>query len=284
MSVLQGAVYPAELVAAADLTGSTVTATFTAPDGTVTSVPASGITVDGRTATLPITATQVGTYAVLWTVAGAVAGVMSDQFTVIAPSVDLISLSDLRDELNIRDADAVKDAKLRRWLRSATSLIENVTGPIRAHPQTDVFDGGTASLVLSSRWVSSITSVVETRGTAGVTVPEQAWGTYPTASGYLWDRETNILRRVGSGGGWAAGRGNVTVAYIAGLATIPDDIQLATAELIRHWYRKNEVPSRGSGFSAAPSDDAGMDRVGQYMLPNAVMELLERWQRPHGFA
>ena len=276
MPVLQGAPYAAEMIAEADLTGSTVTLAAIAPNGTTTSPT---VTTVGKTATATVVGSQVGTYLLLWTVTGALSGVVQDQFTVEAAALDLISLSDLRDELNI--ANTSKDAKLRRWLKAATEVVENVTGPIRAHTTVDLFDGGTRQVVLSTRWVSSITSVVDGVGPAARTLTEQS-GSLTDPYGYSWDRVTNTITRRTGGGGVALfqpGPAAVTVTYVAGLTTIPADIQLATAELIKHWYRKSEVPGRGAGFGAAASDDVGMT-PGNYMLPNAVMELLDPWRRP----
>lgn len=273
--------YVAQLVADSDLTGATVVCTVTAPDLTV-STPTP--TISTVTATAPVTASQVGTYLVSWSVTGTVVGAQQDQFSCVPVTIDLISLPDLKDELNIRATDTSKDAKLRRWMRAANTVIENVTGPIRPYPQTDYFDGGTTTIVLMARWVSAITSVKENWSGTDYTLTEQPVGASTSSYGYTFDRDTNTLVRRFTGGQptvFFPGVRNVAVAYTGGLTVIPEDIQIATAELIKHWYRRNQ-PSRGGPFGTAAGDDTGMDAVAGYLIPNAVLEMLAEWRRPPG--
>lgn len=276
MTVLQGAVYPAQMTAEADLTGSTVTLTVTAPDGTTTS-PA--VTTAAAVASANVPASLVGTYLLVWSVTGALAGAVQDQFSVVAPTIDLISLSDLRDDLHIGDTS--KDVKLRRWIRAAGEVVENVTGAIRPVTRVETFHNAAGALVLAERWVSKIVSVVEATGNTSLALVEQTPGTVVNGAAYTWDRATNTLTRTG----WSGGRfaRTVTVTYVAGLTVIPEDIQLATSRLIGHWYRKNENPFRGGGFGGSNGDDA-INMPGNYMVPNEVMELLEPWRRPPGVA
>lgn len=282
MVVLQGGTYPAELVSGADLTGATVTCAVSAPDlTTVTYTTSTGVTVTGSTATVSIPATQVGQYLLLWNVTGTVSGMQEDQFTVKAAKRELMSIGDLRDELNI--ADTSKDEKLRRWLTAAGDVIENVTGPLRATTRTERFDGGTEWVVLSARWVSAVTSVVETWATVNYTLTEQPLGASTDAFGYTWDPNTNTITRRTYGGAAAyfqPGLRTVAVTYLEGLTSVPDDVQLACARLIGHWYRKSETAFRGTSFGGG-SDDA-VNMPGNYMVPNEVMELLEPWRRPPG--
>ena len=286
MSVLQGTVYAAELLAGTDLTGATVTCTVTAPDlTTVTySTGAGTVTVTVAAAVVTVPATQVGTYLLVWSVSGLVSGGQTDQFTVVAATADLISLTDLKDELNLSASDTSKDAKLRRWLKAATSTIENVTGEVTVRQVTETFDGGSSYVVLSARWVTAITSVVETWATVNYTLTNQPLGASVDAFGYTWDQRTNTITRRTFGGAAACfqpGLRTVAVTYQAGMPSIPDDIQLACAELIKHWYRKSEVAFRTTAFGAGGGDD-DYNMPGNYMVPNAVMELLEPWRRPPG--
>lgn len=273
--------YPAELVSDTDLTGATVTLTATAPDGTVTTP---GVTVSATIATAGVPALVLGAYLLVWTVSGTVSGVQQDQFTVVAPELDLVSLPDLKEELQLSASNAKFDAKLRRWLKSATNVIENVTGPIRLHTEVDIFDGGVDYVVLNNRWVSSIVSVVETWVTVNYTLTEQPLGVSTDAFGYTWDRDTNTIVRRGAGGvvqmfqpGWRS----VQVTYNGGLAVLPDDIQLAASELIKHWYRKS-LPSQMSAYGGGGAAEDAYNMPGNYMVPNAVMELLEPWRRAPG--
>ena len=288
MSVLQGTTFAAEVIDpdGTDLSSATITCTVTAPDLTTAtySTDASTVTVTGSKATANVPAVQVGTYLLVWSLSGTVSGSVADQFTVEAASIDLLSLTDLKDELNLSATDFSKDAKLRRWLKSATKVVENVTGPVAAQATVEYFDGDVASVVLASRWVSAIGSVVETWGATNYTLTEQPLGASVDAFGYTWDRATNTITRRVYGGAPALfqpGIRTVKVAYTAGMLTVPDDIQLAAARLIGHWYRKNEVAFRTSAFNAQGGDDA-FNLPGNYMVPNEVMELLEPWRRPPG--
>lgn len=278
--VLQGSVYPAELVAGSDLTGATIQCVVTAPDLTSAAYSGGQVTVAGSTATVSIPAVQTGTYLIVWTVSGTVSGVQTDQFTVAPARIELASVGFVREQLNI--ADTSKDDKLREWLSAAGDLIETVTGPIRPAVTTQYFDGGSSTVVLRSRWVSAVRTVTETWGATLQTLTEQPLGASVDAYGYTWNRDTNEITRRTYGGGvyrFSAGPGAVAVTYVAGLTTIPGDVQLATARLIAHWYRKSESAFRGTSFGGGSSDDPSL-LPGNYMLPNEVMELLEAWRRP----
>lgn len=279
MSVLQGSVYVAELVADSDLTSATVSCTVTAPDLTI-STPT--VTVSGLTASAPVTATQVGIYLVVWSVSGTVVGSQQDQFACVAPTVNLISLPDLKDELNIRATDTSKDAKLTRWLSAANRVIENVTGPIRPYPQTDYFDGGSEYVVLMARWVSAITTVTENWSGTDYTLTEQPVGASTSTYGYTWDRDTNTVIRRTTGGyaiPFQQGLRVVKVSYTGGLLTIPEDVQMAAAELIKHWYAQAQ-PVRSAAFGPNAADEQAMAL--NYSIPNKVIELLDGYRRPAG--
>lgn len=278
MSVLQGSVYVAELVADSDLSTATVTCTVTAPNGTITTPT---VTVTGTVATAPVPATLPGVYLIVWVSSGAVVGATQDQFTCVAARADLISLPDLKDELNIRATDTTLDPKLRRWLRAATSVVENITGPILPYPQTDYFDGGTTTVVLMARWVSTVNSVAENWAGTDYLLTEQPVGASVNGFGYTWDRDTNTIIRRTSGGipvPFQGGLRTVAVSYTGGLLTVPEDLQIAAAELIKHWYRKSQ-PFRSGPFGA---DTGEGEFVGNYLVPNSVLELVTPWRRPPG--
>jgi len=283
MIVLQGTTYAAQLVAGTDLTGSTVSCTVTAPDGTTAtySTTAQTVTITTSTATANIPATQVGTYLIVWTLSGLISGGQSDQFTVEAPTLSLVSLAELKPTLRIQASDSSQDELLRLYMEGARSVVENITGALLPSVRTQVFPGRTSVIVLPERWVSAVTSVLESNGPTTVTLTEQTFGTAATGYSYLWDRSTNILTRSTTWGSslFAA---LVSVTYTAGLTTIPADIRIAASELIKHWYQKMLPFRAGTPFGSAGGDDATV--VGNYLVPNAVMELLEPWRRPPGIA
>lgn len=280
MSIFLGSAYAASYVVPGTIAGTTVTLTITAPDGTVTTPTVN----QASTSMASVPASQVGIYLLVWSASGAVTDISQDQFACISPTIDLVSLSDVRDSLNIASIDHTTDAKLRRYLKSATTVIENITGPILPATRTDVFDGDSTFVILPYRWVKSISDVHETRGITNYTLTEQPLGSSTSAFAYTWDKTINKIVRRAYGGAtalFAPGVNTVSVTYTVGMTSIPDDIQMAAAELIKHWYRKNEQPFRGA-FSAQPADTFDQVMVGNYLVPNAVMELLEPWRRRPG--
>jgi hypothetical protein len=277
MSVLLGDVYAASYTVPGFVTGTTITLTVTAPDGTISTPTVS----TGATSSAAVPASQVGSYLLVWSASGAVTDVYQDQFSVIAPALDLVSLNDVRDQLNITPTDRSMDAKLIRFIKAATSVIENITGPILPASRTDVFDGETTYVSLPFRWVKSIQLVTETRGITNYTLTEQPLGHSTDAYAYTWDKTVNKIVRRAYGGAVAIfppGTNVVSVTYTLGMTTIPDDIQMAAAELIRHWWQFGQQPFRGA-FSAQPVDDGGLATVVGYAVPNRVLELLNPWRR-----
>jgi len=284
MSVLQGSVYVAELVADSDLSAATITCSVTAPDGTVSTVSGASITVAGTVASTPVTATQPGTYMLVWSSTGTVVGSQLDQFTCYAPEVDLISLPDLKEELRIVATNATYDTKIRRWMKAATNIVENVTGPIRPRTVTDVFDGGRQVIVLNDFWVQSITSITEHWGNTSYVLTEQPLGFATSSYGFTWDRDSNLITRRDASGYatfFAPGANSVVAVYRAGLAVVPDDIQIAAVDFVRHQYakaRQDRVP----GYGGQQGDESSM--VGNWSVPNSMMELLEPHRRMPGIA
>lgn len=282
MTVIQGAVYQAAYtIPGATVTGSTVSLTVTAPDGS-TSTPT---VTQAVPATASVPAAQVGVYLLVWSTIGAVVDVQTDQFTVTAPGLSLISLGDLKDQLNISVADTTGTAKLRRFMQSATDVVQNITGPILPTPQTRVFRGGVSFVILPHRWVQSITSITEFwGGTTIYTLTPQPPGTGPlTAFGYTWDPSISKIVRVSAGfeANFKPGQNAVTVNYVAGMQSIPQDITDATGELIRHWWAHGQQPGRAA-FQAQPGDDTGQITVMGYSVPNRVIEMLAPYRRHPG--
>ena len=74
------------------------------------------------------------------------------------PEHHIISLDDLRDELNVPSGVTVNDDELRLYIAATTAVIEDIVGTVLAQTQTESFDGGKAAVLLSER-AASITSV-----------------------------------------------------------------------------------------------------------------------------
>ena len=278
MSTIQGAIYPASY--AANTVGSTAVLTVMAPDGT-TATPT--VSVSASQFVASVLAAQVGAYLLVWSVAGTITDVQVDQFIVVAPSLQLISMADLRDQLNIASSDTTGSAKLRRFIQSAGDVVTNMTGPILPKTENYVVDGGGSFFVIPRRWLISITSVVETVSVVNYTLTEQPLGASVNNYGYTWDRATGKVVRRGAGGmaiPFALGVMNVSCTFVSGMATIPQDISDATGELIRHWWANGQQPWRAA-FTPG-GDDTGVQPVMGYAIPNRVVEMLMPYRKTPG--
>lgn len=277
MSVIQGDIYAASYMASI---AATVVLTVTAPDGT-TSTP-TVVTTGAPVYTSTVPASQVGAYLLTWVASGALVDVFTDQFTVIAPSLQLISYGDLVDQINVSATDTTTTARLRRFIQSATDVVQNITGPVLPVTKATYFDGGQSSVTLPYRWVKSITSVVEWwGGTTTYTLTAQTPGSSMGTFNYLWDTSSNSITRYA--GGFPTSffplENSVTVTYLAGMVTIPQDITDATGELVRHWWQNGQQPRSVSFTNPGAGDDDGAITVMGYAVPNRVNEMLAPYAR-----
>jgi len=272
MSTWQGDIYSASYTASQ---AATVVLTVTAPDGT-TSTP-TVVTTGAPTYTADVTGSQTGTYLLVWSASGALTDVFVDQFTVVAPALALVSFTELKDQLNISTSDTTGTAKLRRFMQSATDVVQNLTGNLLGQSRTVYFDGGCVSVVLPDRWVQSITTVTEVLATMRFTLTEQPLGAGNyTQYGYTWDRITNKIIRRGSGLTYRfpPGNANVAVTYRQGISPLPQVISDAAGELIRIWWQDGQQPRSISFANPALDDDSGTVVLG-YWVPRRVVGMLE---------
>jgi hypothetical protein len=284
MATLLGGAYLARYVLPGSPVGTVAVLTVTAPDGTTTTpaVTATGTLGSIYTATVP--ATLAGTYLLVWTATGTVVDAVADQFSVIVAGLDLANLHDVKTELRLSQVDTTYDEQLRTWLKAATAVVENITGPILPAHRVDVMDGGNDFFVLPFRWVQSIQDLHETRGVTNYVLTEQPLGSATNAWGYTWDRNTGmVVRRTSTSApmNFPDGTNVVSVSYTLGMLTIPEDIQMAAKKLVKHWFGKSDQPFRAA-FTAQPAEDMGMTNVGNYMVPNELIEILEPWRRRPG--
>lgn len=277
MSVLLGGSYLSTYRAPSALGTNTVVLTVTAPDGT-TSTPA--VTVATSSATATVTPTIAGAYLLLWTVTGTFTDAVQDQFTATAVQLGLISLGDLRDQLNIGAADTTGDAKLRRFIQSATDVVENITGPLLGQVRTEYFDGNRTTVVLSPRWVQKITLIQETLGTTTFTLTEQPLGGAFSQYGYTWDQSTHTITRraMGITFWFPPGERNISVTYEQGINPLPQVISDAAGEIIRHWWDHGQQPFAAPFITTDEGDVPVSNGLG-FAIPNAAIEMLDPYQR-----
>lgn len=193
----------------------------------------------------------------------------------------LVDLATLKTHLQIGSTTSY-DAELSRFIARATPIIETLAGPVIQRTVTaeqhNNVNGRTLALI--ERPIVSITTCTEYIGrvTYAVTTaatPDQT-GTY----GATLDPDRGVLTRwaVGTPRNWAQ---TVWVTYVAGRSAVPDNVEQATLELIRHMWETQRGDSTGR---PVPGFDQGGVVIAGYAVPNRVVEMLGEQERIDGFA
>jgi hypothetical protein len=241
-----------------------VTVTVTDPTGAVTTPTPTNPSL-GRYV-VEITPTLVGTYSVVWAMDGADSDSSfgPDSFDVVdaglPPAVGLI---EVKEHLNIPDANHNDDGELLRFMLAATRAIEQRVGPLTRRSVTESHNGGRHAIVLRHSPVIEVTSASEN----GEAVPSGGYTISP-ASGVL-TRTSGYSRAT-----WVDGFNNVTVAYVAGRTSIPADLRQAVLELVRHLWstQRGSMAGRRTGEEFVSGQG--------YTLPNRVLELIGPYEMP----
>lgn len=258
----------------------------TAPSGAITTV--TGISDSGTgTYTLNFNPAEAGLYDILWTASlSGVFGSYQDSLEVRQQGLNaLISLQDARDHLRWRTTDTADNAKLQNMIEAASILIVDLVGPMSPQTFVEWFDGGVPQIKPANVPLVSITQVVEYYGLSAFTLTNQPLGSQTNAFAYTLDPVTYQLTRRTYGGAqanFATGTKNVMVSYIGGRPMIPENVQVATRELVRHLYTTSQVPNR-SGVSRTSDTEAQLDYLG-FAIPTFVIEMLQPHRRSPGIA
>ena len=167
---------------------------------------------------------------------------------------------------------ASADAVLARWCgwppaaAGGAATFEDVT-------YTDYLDGPSltvpTALQLPVFPVQSVTSIAKD--------DQGDWSYSDTiaAGDYTLDGRTGLVYlNPDASEGWTSGVRAMKVVYVAGFATIPDDIKEACALLVAHWWglRKN----RGKQNASANGQNAGFRPE---TLPHNVVQLIAQYRR-----
>ena len=185
----------------------------------------------------------------------------------------LVQLADVKAHLNV-DTNT-DDTELQNFITAATEKIQEITGPVLTRTVTEYRNGGVGNIILLQRPVQSITSVSELWGSTVNTLTEAAFGAGTTNYHYTFDAtEFEIERRVGNLPAiFAEGDDNIKIVYVAGYATIPAAIRLATLSLIQHWWSTSQL-NRNGGRPSLGGTDFPSAMGGGYAIPNFVREML----------
>lgn len=154
-------------------------------------------------------------------------------------------------ELSVRDAD------IAAYIRAATPIIESLSGPVLARTNTIYRSGGKSAVLISGR-------IADAAAITAVRVDGQAY------TGFVVDVESGIIYASQSAGIFPPGTLNIQIDVTVGYAVIPDALQLATRELIRHWIQGGkEAPAAGVlqlAVDGGETDDP-------YAIPRRVRQL-----------
>ena len=185
----------------------------------------------------------------------------------------LVQLADVKKHLNIDTND--DDVELRAFIDAATEKVQEITGPVLTRTVTEYRDGGTVSLLLRERPVQSITSVTELWANSSYTLTQTEFGAGASQFDFTFDvSQSEITRRINNlPEVFPDGVGNVKVVYVAGYATIPSRIRLATLALIQHWWSASQL-NRNGGRPSLGGSDFSPAMGGGYAVPNFVREML----------
>jgi hypothetical protein len=158
---------------------------------------------------------------------------------VAAPSYDLTTLDNIKDDLAIPATDTSSDATLGRFITEQSALVAQYCNQVFAVetvqdviiPDRDPYPYQVAGMVAElqlSRWpVASITSVVD-QVVTGVS------NTLVAGTDFLLDAARGWLTKIdpntGNPTGWAPDQ--YTIQYQAGYATVPADLEMAVLRLV----------------------------------------------------
>jgi hypothetical protein len=234
---------------------ATLVLTLVAPDGTATTPTPQHPSLG--TFTYTVVPTQAGQWRAVWTASDPTASYV--EVAQVRPSTDfmLISLDDARAHLNL--AARASDEELREQILVASSLIQDLIGPVLPTTRSQTCSGSRTILPLDHR-VVSVTTVTQHPG-----------GVVPASDGanrgyrLVGDRGLELVSGM-TPVPWAS---RVTVAYVAGYSTVPPTIRQAARELVRHLWDTQRGPSAPRSME----NETWMSGQG-FTLPRRVVELL----------
>ncbi len=212
----------------------------------------------------------VGHYQDKWVSTGVGAGVRASAFDVFDPfEVQILTLPDAKDHLNITAANTQYDMMIQIWLDTIDENIERaIGGPVVTRSVTErveAVDGGRV-LPLRKRPVVAVTSVTSVQAGQAIDVTDVEI-----------DSNANVVRRRL---GWpflVGGFGTVwppvfTVVYTAGLGTsVSAPVSAAARIILDHLWAIQHGPS---ARPTVGGDDTTQMFGMSFAIPNRALELL----------
>lgn len=230
------------------LSDATMAITATKPDGTAASPPAPTHVTTG-TYTSAVTTDQSGVWPYTWSASGTQVAVESGQFEVRALQVYVVSLEELKRQLNRTDNS--DDQELRTYLASATRYVESrLGGPVSVQTFTERHFIDSDIIIPRKRPLVSVTSVTPDFGGALAT------------TAYVVDTELNRIQFYWGIAGWS------TIVYKAGFAFPSENARLSGMMVAQHlWDTQN-------GFAGRRNTDELVQTGLGFAVPRRAEELL----------
>lgn len=178
-----------------------------------------------------------------------------------------VTLSDAKTHLNI--TASTYDTELQSFIDRAAAAAERRLGhPMVVASVVETHDGGAPALRLRR--------VPEHPGVVAITTVTED-GAAVSSGGYVLNAAAGLLYRGTSSSPdtWASGTQNVVVTYTSGYATVPDDMKLATLELVRHLWTTQRGGMDGRNAFAGDDYPAGSG----WTFPRRVVEVLDSYRR-----
>lgn len=236
-------------------TAATATLTITHPDGTTTSPTVPAPTQTGVYVVDYVTA-QAGRHTVRWQWTGPAAAYLDAFDVTAADDAGIVSLAETRRQLKLSGTD--DDEDLRRYIASATEVVEYFSGACVRRTYTEEATGGRCVLSLGRAPVISLTSATPILAGAP-TVDLDDLDVSPN---------TGIVRSIT---GTAISCGPLRVTYVAGRTVVPDALILAAQIIVKHlWETRRGTGGRGQ---LAGDDTTWLPRFG-FAIPNRAMDLM----------
>lgn len=174
----------------------------------------------------------------------------------------IVSLTDVKEHLNIDRADRSRDTRLLNLIQVVTPLIESQIGPIAPRIYEEWWDGGSNVLSVVRQPTSGfgatpvlkLMAASEYRGPIEYPLALIASPAFGSIYSVFFNADTGSLTRRTAGGRTIAfmpGREQVHIFYQTGLASTPPNVWFAALECVRVAWEWTRQVGRGS---TAPGD------------------------------
>jgi hypothetical protein len=182
----------------------------------------------------------------------------------------LITLADYKLYKKITKTDS--DEELGAIIASVSSLVKTYCGhsfiDYFATPKVETFNTKASQhAILLNEWPVNTVSLVQYR--------DDYTEAYQTLAATEYFVDPTIDTVFIHSGYWPEGFGSVKITYTAGYSTTPEDVKIASLDLVQHYF-KEEYKERKTLGSA--SIDTGLSKIGNSKWPPHVIRVLDLYR------